>query len=379
MDDIYYDEVLMSEEMMYNSTDSTPQQFEFSDYKQRVIVAILYLIMALLGIFGNTLVIIAVLLSKKLRTATNAFVVSLSVADLLTCLVLPWNAAAALGRDGPPFGEWVCSVVAVVQSTTIGCSTYTLAAIGLQRLLLITRPPTYHAIYTRKKMAAWLVVTWLVPFLFTLVPPLLDVGEVGYNRKYHHCGFTSSHERSNDYDLIIAGGLYPLPLVTILVCYVLIWRHLRRHARNVTTSSEETTESASMNLSTVCDSVGATKGRSLRRSPTPHGTLNAAKVNRSQNEITKNMFYIVCAFMVCLTPFAICLFYDDSDPFLPYASAILVFNSCINPLIYATKHRVFHVVFGCIIRRKWDSIPEPSEFLKAMRRRQFCSRSGFYV
>ena len=98
---------------MYNITTegSTPQPFEFSDYKQRVIVAVLYLMVVVLGIFGNTLVILAVLLSKKLRTATNAFVVSLSVADLLTCLGLPWDAAATLGRDGPPFGEWGCSVV----------------------------------------------------------------------------------------------------------------------------------------------------------------------------------------------------------------------------------------------------------------------------
>ncbi|XP_038044718.1 melatonin receptor type 1B-A-like [Patiria miniata] len=368
MDDEY-------DEIEYNSTDDSEEAFEFSDYTQRVIVAVLYLIIALLGIVGNTLVIQAVLLSRKLRTATNAFVVSLSVADLLTCLVVPWDAAAMLGMDGPPFGEWVCSVVAVVQSTTIGCSTYTLAAIGLQRLLLITRPvTTYQAIYSQRKIAACMVVTWLIPFLLTLLPPLFGVGEVGYNRKYHHCGFSSSHERSNDYDLIIAGGLYPLPLITIIVCYALIWRHLRRHAERVTSKAEEPADSATMNLSTVSESVAT-----LRRSPTRQGSLDPARVKRSQNEITKNMFYIVCAFLLCLTPFAICLFYDDSDPFLPYAAAFLVFNSCVNPIIYATKHRDFKTVFRCILRRKWDSIPEPSDFLKAMRRKKCCNRGGLYA
>ncbi|XP_022109234.1 G-protein coupled receptor moody-like [Acanthaster planci] len=367
-----------------NATDIPP--FEFNDYTQRVVVAVMYLVVILLGTAGNILVILAVLLSKKLRTATNAFVVNLSVADLLTCLVLPWTVVATLSKDGLPVGEWVCSVAAVVQATAIGCSMYTLASIGLQRLLLIKRPmTTYRVIYTPKKIAAWLVVAWSIPLLVTLVPPLLDVGAVGYNKKYRHCGFPSTHPRSNDYDLIIAGGLYPVPLITIVVCYVLIWWHLRRHAKKVS-APEASTDSMTQTtrMSMVSESM-ATTNRPTHNANKPgvsrQGTLRKSHVSRRQTEITKNMFYIVCAFMLCLTPFAICLFYDDSDPFLPYASAILVFNSCINPLIYATKHRDFKTVFGCILRRKWDNIPEPSNCHKALTSGKMpcCGRSGVYA
>ncbi|XP_038053934.1 alpha-1D adrenergic receptor-like [Patiria miniata] len=345
-----------------NSTENPP--FEFNDYTQRVIVAIMFLIVILLGTVGNSLVILAVILSKKLRTTTNAFVVNLGVADLSTCLVLPWSVVAMLGTNGLPVGEWVCSVTAVVQATAIGCSMYTLAFIALQRLLLIKRPmTTYRDIYTPRKIALWLAVAWFIPLLVTLIPPLADVGAVGYNKKYHLCGFLSDHPRSNDYDFIIAIGLYPLPLITIIVCYILIWKHLHDHAKKVT-APESSAKLMTAHMTVVSESVATVN--SSQASTSTQGTLCKSQMSRHMTEITKNMFYIVCAFMFSLTPYAICLFYDDSDPFLPYALAILLFNSCVNPLIYATKHRDFKTVFRCILRRKWEDIPEPSDFLKTL-------------
>ena len=158
-----YSEVI-ADDLMNNSTDSPP--FEFSDYTQRVVVATMFLVVFFLGTVGNALVLLAVLLSKKVRTTTNAFVASLSTADLLTCLVIPLDAAVVLSRTGPLFDEWVCGVATIVQNTAVGCSIFTLTFIGLNRLLLITRPvTTYRVVFTPKKMAVWLAITWLTPFL----------------------------------------------------------------------------------------------------------------------------------------------------------------------------------------------------------------------
>ncbi|XP_038054133.1 alpha-1D adrenergic receptor-like [Patiria miniata] len=348
-----------------NSTESPP--FEFNDYTQRVILAVMYLIVILLGTVGNSLVILAVILSKKLRTPTNAFIVNLGVADLSTCLVLPWTVVSTLSTNGLPVGEWVCSVTAVVQATAFGCSTYTLASIGLQRLLLIKRPMTIHqVIYTPRKIALWLAVAWFIPLLVTLIPPLADVGAVGYNKKYHLCGFLSDHPRSRDYDIILAFVLYPIPLITIIVCYVLIWKHLRNHAKKVTVP-KSSAKLVTTHTNVVSESIANMKSKAKTSTSTcRQGTLRKSQMRRRQTEINKNMFYIVCAFMLCLTPFIICLFFDDRNPFLPYATVILFFNSCVNPLIFATKHRDFKTVFRCILRRKWEDIPEPSDSLKTL-------------
>ncbi|XP_022079997.1 G-protein coupled receptor moody-like [Acanthaster planci] len=375
------DEEGVTDTVMDNSTESPT--FEFSDYTQRVLVATMFLSAFVVGTVGNSVVLLAVLLSKKLRTTTNAFVVSLSIADLLTCLVIPWDAIALLGRDGLPVGEWVCKVVAIAQATTVGCSLYMLASIGLNRLLLITRASTtYRVIYTPRKIAVWLILAWLLPLLIVLLPPVLDVGAVGFNPKYHICGSISSHPRSNNYDLIIAGTLYPVPLVTIIICYILIWRHLYLHAKKMVGSPEASIDSTDNRLSVVSKSVvtiNSIHSHHLPQSPTRSRTVSRSRMSRRQTEITKNMFYIVCAFMLCLTPYAICLFFDDSDPALPYAAAILFINSCVNPFIYATKHPHFKTVFGCIFRRQWDHIPDPSDTLKTLRKRTCCGRSGLYA
>ncbi|XP_038071936.1 melatonin receptor type 1B-A-like [Patiria miniata] len=352
--------------------------YEFSDYTQRVIVATMILVIALLGIFGNTLVILAVLLSNKVRTATNAFVVNLSVADFLTCLVIPWNAVALLGREGLPVGVWVCSIIAVVQNATIGCSIFSLVAIALNRLLLITRPATtYHKVYTPKKIVIWLVLVWLVSlFISTLIPSFINISGFTYNKKYHTCGSTTSQASSRTYNTIVGGIIYPILLIIIIVCYVLIWRHLKRHYRRMATVHQEArqlTPSSIPTTTTVTISPAHMTSDDRIQSPATPSSVPAinSQVTRRQNDITKNMFYVVCAFMLCITPYAVVVMCGDS-PARPYLFVLFIFNSCVNPVIYATKHRDFKTIFGCILRRNLAAVPEPSEFLKFLQRNMCC-------
>ncbi|XP_038071944.1 melatonin receptor type 1B-A-like [Patiria miniata] len=349
--------------------------FEFSDYTQRVIVATMILVIALLGIFGNTLVILAVLLSKKVRTDTNAFVVNLSVADFLTCLVIPWNAVALLGRENLPVGVWVCSITAVVQNASVGCSVFSLVSIALNRLLLITRPATtYHKVYTPKKIVFWLVLVWLVPLFIVLLPSFINIGRFTYNRKYHTCGSYNSTWRT--YNIIVAGIIYPILLIIIIICYVLIWRHLKRHSRRMTTVHQEArhpTPSSIPTTTTVTIPLTHMTSDDRIHSPATLSSVPAihSQVTRRENDITKNMFYVVCAFMLCITPYAVAVLCGDS-PVIPYLFTLFFVNSFVNPMIYATKHRDFKTIFGCILRRQWAAIPEHSEFLKFVQRNKCC-------
>ena len=121
--------------------------FKFTDYNQRIVVATAFSIAALLGIFGNSLVIFSVFASTKLRTPTNAFVVNLSIADLITSLVIPWNVGILLSTKEYPIKDWGCAIVAGILFTCIGTSLFTLASIALNRLMLITRPMRTYSLY----------------------------------------------------------------------------------------------------------------------------------------------------------------------------------------------------------------------------------------
>ncbi|XP_038045119.1 melatonin receptor type 1B-A-like [Patiria miniata] len=353
---------------MDNSTTNSTS-YEFSDYTQRAIVATLFLIVSLVGIIGNSLVIIAVLLSKVLQTTTIAFIVNMSTAHLMCSLVLPWDVVALLSTGDLPRGdrEWLCSVTTVVVSITIGCGIYTLASLALNHLLLIARPTTtYLKIFTPKKIAVWLMVTWLIPIFVILLPPLINLGEVGFNDKFHLCGTKSSDQaKFIIYNFIRVFGLYPIPLLCIIVCYALIWAHLRRHiGETVSSVGDDTPTNKGIpmeeNLGAGIDSARSSSASLDTISPT--------------HMINKTMPFVVGGFIVLLLPYAVCLFISSFEPAVPYATTILFSSCCVNPIFYGIRHRDFKNVFGCILRRRWNDIPQPSPFLKATRRIQCCSK-----
>ena len=64
------------------------------DYTQRVIVATVLAVVFIVGIVGNALVILAVTLSRRLRSPTYWFVVNLAVTDFVTCIFIPFQIVA---------------------------------------------------------------------------------------------------------------------------------------------------------------------------------------------------------------------------------------------------------------------------------------------
>lgn len=323
-------------------------EFVFDDYTQRIIVSCLFAVISIVGTFGNSLVIAAVLVSRKLRTATNVFVVSLSFADLLTCLFLPWNVVALLSTNGWPTADEICATAAVVMFTCVGCSVYTLAAIAINRYVLITQPmSTYRAYYTKVKIGLMIAITWAVPFFVALMPAMFGLGELGYDTRYSTCTHKTSHPLSDYYSLTQSVLIYPIPMVTVILCYTLLFLHIRRHARNITEQAETSSSSSSKPI--------------RRESSSKRG------ISKRQVEISKNLFYVVVAFALCITPYCVSLMVPHSEPFVPWAGAVILFNSCINPLIYSTKHPYFRQVMRAILRCRPEDIPEPSEWLRSQR------------
>ena len=447
------------------------------DKGQRILIAIILLIASVAGTFGNSLVILSVLLSRKLRSPTNVFVVNLSVADLLTCLALPWNIVALLSFDGWPIADWVCSVAAVILYIPVFTSVITLASIGVNRLIIITQPVhVYRKIFCTKVLYIWIILLWLYPFIFTVIPPFAaDFGALGYNARFHSCSSMSSNEYSDEYDLMTVALIYPTSFLTILVSYIGIFVHVKKKANKLhknpdcptrasvskdsiavpvnqdsTTSlplstnnvleanpdesisvltqlpipketsftelpvlkavsqlkkdkhsfksnslptlksqcksSTDTGSCMSLNFikmsqngdskSTLQRNIGGRGGTTLERiGNTIKKTISLKRLSRRELVITKNMFYVVIAYVICLTPFVFCLIIDTklSTILIPYSVALIFCNSCINPAIYAVKHPYFKKIFSHLVRFQWYKIPEPSDTLSFLLSKGFCT------
>ncbi|XGW06835.1 hypothetical protein V3C99_016841 [Haemonchus contortus] len=145
-----------------NDTITWPQQVQIDVYWGISDVALLLLIV--LVVFGNGVVIMAVLIDRKLKTVTtNKFIASLAVSDLLVgMVVMPLSLYYKLHNDEWTLGYTWCQfhLVSGVFSTT--ASIVHLVAISLDRYFAIMFPTEYQRHSVSTSTLPYLVMIWLM-------------------------------------------------------------------------------------------------------------------------------------------------------------------------------------------------------------------------
>ena len=135
-----------------------------------VLIGIFLFLIIFLTIAGNTLVCLAVLMNRKLRSVSNIFIVSLSLADLLvgTIVMIP----AALSEI---FQEWIlaesfCSIWAGFDVMFSSASVLNVCLISLDRYIAVMSPLRYKVLVTHKRAIAMLAVAWGIAVLASFIP-----------------------------------------------------------------------------------------------------------------------------------------------------------------------------------------------------------------
>ncbi|XP_038051430.1 G-protein coupled receptor moody-like [Patiria miniata] len=343
---------------------------ELHSYGVLVFVACVWIIVAVLGITGNTMVILAAILSKHVRTTTNVLVVNLSVADLWTCLSLPWSSVALLSNGTWPLTSRIpCQIAAFMWHTGLGASLYNLAFIALNRLVKITCPlATYNCIFSPRKMVFIVALPWLIPIFVVTFPLTIGVGRLGLDLRDDTCTDDDLHPRADDYNLAQTIGFYPIPMTTVIVSYVIIYVHVRRHfTKQLSQTKSKDTASDAVDPSDGMASMSmSTSAEVIEERDEHQGEERMRRISHQQLKITKNLFGVFCAFTLCISPYFISLFFANSDVFALFGATILVFNSCVNPIIYGAKHPQFKKVLRPMLLCRWKKIPQPSKTLKAI-------------
>ena len=221
-----------------NSTAGNPY-FVFEDYTQRTIIVVILCFVFIAGVTGNTLVIAAVVLSRKLRSVTNFFVVNLACADLLLCLSLPFNMVAMLSRNGWPLPGWVCAVTSAISLVCLGASIDTLALIAYNRWYLLTQPRVnFQRLYKRRNILLMVFCAWLYPLMLVLIPHFAGLGRLGYSAKYKTCTQDTSLPYSDYYSLLAGAGTIIPVFISIAVMYAKIYRFVSEQNKKLTAISQ---------------------------------------------------------------------------------------------------------------------------------------------
>ncbi|XP_055847292.1 dopamine receptor 2 isoform X2 [Episyrphus balteatus] len=113
-------------------------------------------------VFGNSLVILAVIRERYLHTATNYFITSLAVADCLVGLVvMPFSALYEVLENTWFFGTDWCDIWRSLDVLFSTASILNLCVISLDRYWAITDPFSYPMRMTVKRAAGLICAVWV--------------------------------------------------------------------------------------------------------------------------------------------------------------------------------------------------------------------------
>uniref|UniRef100_A0A8D0UXL9 G-protein coupled receptor 135 n=1 Tax=Sus scrofa TaxID=9823 RepID=A0A8D0UXL9_PIG len=196
------------------------------------------LLIFLLSSLGNCAVMGVIVKHRQLRTVTNAFILSLSLSDLLTALLcLP---AAFLDLFTPPGGPaptaaasrpWhgFCTASRFFSSCFGIVSTLSVALISLDRYCAIVRPPRDKI--GRRRALQLLAGAWLAALGFSL-PWELFLGplEPPAAQSFHGCLYRTSPDPAQlgaAYSVGLVVACYLLPCLLMCFCHYHICRTVR--------------------------------------------------------------------------------------------------------------------------------------------------------
>ncbi|KAK7090851.1 D(2) dopamine receptor-like [Littorina saxatilis] len=178
------------------------------------------------GIAGNTLVILAISLERRLQNVTNYFLLSLAVTDLLVSLiVMPFSIINEFtGRW--QFGLILCNLFVTADVLMCTLSILHLCTISLERYIGIRYPLWAKNKSGKRTVLVKITLVWTLAIAIT--SPITVLGIVGQDNIFQdgQCFLANDH-------FIIYGSIFAffIPLTIMVVMYALTVRMLNKQAK----------------------------------------------------------------------------------------------------------------------------------------------------
>ncbi|KAL4238670.1 hypothetical protein ACF0H5_003377 [Mactra antiquata] len=292
----------------------------------KVLLVILYVLITLMSLTGNSLVIMTFVFDRHMRSVTNVFILSLAVADIMVTLTcVPINIGTAFAKYWI-FGHFGCKLVPFFMTFSVACSSLTLCSIALDRYVAIVHPHKLKFLQNPKRAAIFLVLIWTVSFLCSVPHAVFYTVQKIEDKCF----------RSDDHMLICLWpkNEYKLPLELWLTVVVLFIIPL-------------------IIMSTTYGLIGYQLW--IRK---PVGTRrNSLRNSSMKKSVIKMLVIVMLAFIICWSPIMIlnavekCVEKVNSNNnkhvrYLElYFQCLCMASCCINPIIYTFMNRKFREKF----------------------------------
>lgn len=272
-----------------------------------VVTQVLYGIVCLVGLLGNTLVIYVVLRYSKMQTVTNMYIVNLAIADECFLIGIPFLVTTMyLGHW--PFGHAMCKAYMISTGINQFTSSIFLFIMSADRYIAVCHPissPKFRTPFISRIVSgmAWTAsVLFMIPiFMYTSL--IEEDGRISCNILWPENGTMQGQTTFTLYSFVLG---FAIPLILIFVFYCLVIKKLR--------------------------TVGP-KNKSKEK-------------KRSHRKVTKLVLTVITVYVMCWLPywvFQVALIYSPPNECASRITITLFLiagcfsysNSAMNPILYA--------------------------------------------
>ena len=301
--------------------------------------------MNVLSLVGNTLILISAYTNKRLRTATNLYIIALALSDLISALIVMPLSTGVLISGKWIYGDAICQLHAFFSMFAIYVSSVTMGLTAVNRYTRMCKSDKqYKKWFTMKKSRTLMVFVWVFVACYIGIPRLLGLQRYDFVPGYGRCSLIHLSEVGKKIHYAIVIPLFFLtPLTATIFCYAKVAKMIRQH----NTSASATLER-----------------RSSARVTIQRQFSQRSKFSAHEIKLSKSLFAVVFAFMICWIPFWIIVFLRQfllvsKMPRNVELFCMFLFYLCntINPFIYAGMNPAFRREFRKILLcKRWRQL-----------------------
>ena len=285
-----------------------------------IVLSVWFSLSGLAAITGNVVVLWLFYKHKSLRTISNRFLASLSVADVFVGLVIDPVWIVIICWIQPRGQRNLIMLTKMLWIQTTAATTLNSCCVSIDRFIAIRFPFRYQDILTKRRCLAVIILVWFISLSLSL--PILFF-QPGKDRKELFVSITCT--------------MFLAPLLVVSFCYIIIFKVARKQF-----------------------------GRILAAKKLPDSSENIrARVTQNFKAI-KTVGFVLSACIITWMPSVVLLLVDFyyakeercrirkvKSVVLPWVQAIAFTSSAINPLIYYLRNSDFRRAF----RRTFHWLP----------------------
>ncbi|XP_048480295.1 pyrokinin-1 receptor isoform X1 [Plutella xylostella] len=297
-----------------------------------VSMTVVYAVIFVSGLLGNASTCVVIARNRSMHTATNFYLFSLAVSDLLLLICgLPLELHRLWNPVTFPFGEIACIGLGLASETSTNATVLTITAFTVERYIAICHPFMSHTMSKLSRAVRFIIGIWIFAICMAF-PQAMQFGIVALPGHDESACTVKGHGVHQVF-VISSFVFFVVPMSVISVLYAQIGLKLR-HSSVLHPVKKLSVES----------------GRGAR----------SYRSGASQRRVIRMLVAVALSFFVCWAPFHVqrlLAIYGKnldhpSDTFvlvyvvLNYISGILYFlSTAINPILYNIMSNKFREAF----------------------------------